>query len=125
MEVVEKRQKFLERDKEYRRHHWMKHPFVRISKRLRNRDKTSTVTPLDLWKIAKRQNCKCALTGRKLTTENTSPDHIICLTNGGLTVAENIRLVVKDVNNARGMMNDQVFIRLCEDVLHTYKLHNG
>lgn len=100
------RQKFLEY-----------HPCKKVAKSLKNRDKKSVVTPFDVWKIARRQKRLCALSGRKLTASNISPDHIVCLTNGGKSEPNNIRLVVKEVNVARQTMNDIDFFNMCQDIV--------
>jgi hypothetical protein len=99
------------------RHFRKIHPLRRISKYLCNQDKNSTITAFDLWKIAKHQKCLCALTGRPLTTDNVSPDHIVCRTHNGSSNIDNIRLVVKEVNVARNVLSDDAFINLCNDVI--------
>jgi hypoxanthine phosphoribosyltransferase len=113
----EKLADFYKKTQEKKKIRWNKHPFKRLSMKLKLRDKNSTVKPIDLWHITKYQKGKCVLTGRKLTNENVSPDHIICLTHGGLTEPKNIRLVVKEVNNARGVLSDADFVKLCKDVV--------
>lgn len=100
-----------------RKNHRHIHTFIRLMKLLKCKGECSTIRPIDLWKIAKRQRCKCALTGRRLTNENISSDHIICKTHGGLTSPENIRLVVKEANIARNTLSDDKFIALCKDVV--------
>ncbi len=96
--------------------------FVRLVKSLKKKDNSSTITKFDLWRIAKKQKCLCALSGRRLTATNISPDHIIPLCLGGKTDRSNIRLTVKEVNNARHYMEDNVFIKMCEDVYKYNKL---
>jgi hypothetical protein len=97
------------------------HPCKKVAKSLKNRDKASTVTAFEVWKIVRRQKGKCALSGVKLTSENISPDHIECLAKGGTSVTSNIRLVTKNVNLARHMMNDEEFIEMCQNVVDRYK----
>jgi hypothetical protein len=76
--------------------------FVRLVKSLKKKDNSSTITKFDLWRIAKKQ--------------------IIPLCLGGKTDRSNIRLTVKEVNNARHYMEDNVFIKMCEDVYKYNKL---
>jgi len=116
---------FRKRSNENHKKYLISHPCKKVAKSLKNRDKLSIVTPLDVWKIVKKQKRKCALSGRKLTTENISPDHIICLINGGKSVPENIRLVTKEINVARHLMTDANFIQLCSDVVRSNMPHNG
>lgn len=73
--------------------------------------------PFDLWKLAKKQKCKCSLTGQSLTKDNVSLDHIQAVSLGGNNNIENLRLVVKRVNIAKQNMTDQEFIQLCKSVI--------
>jgi hypothetical protein len=96
--------------------HMAKHTFKRLVKSIKKRDKSSNVTAFDLWKIAKLQRLVCPISGRKLTNENISPDHILALTNGGKSTPENIRLLTIETNIARNCMSDIELIRLCHDI---------
>lgn len=75
------------------------------------------VIPFDLWRLAKKQKCKCALTGLPLTKNNISLDHIQSVSLGGNNNLENLRLVTKRVNIAKQNMTDQEFIQLCRSVI--------
>lgn len=79
------------------------------------------VKPFDLWRLAKNQKCKCALTGVSLTNDNISLDHIQPVSLGGNNNFENLRLVTKRVNIARQNMSDQEFIQLCQLVVNYRK----
>lgn len=59
------------------------------------------LTALDLWKIAKRQKLKCALTGVKLDSYNISLDHIIPISRGGTNEPSNIQLIQADINSVK------------------------
>lgn len=108
------------KDKIKEKSNWLKyywrHPFTRIAKSIKRKDKSSTITGSDIWKLAKKQKLICPLSGRKITNKNISPDHIIHLTNGGNSKINNLRLVVREANLARHTMNDQQFIKMCEDI---------
>lgn len=82
-----------------------------------------TLQPFDLWKIAKKQKLLCALTGKKLTKENMSVDHILPMSKGGSNEPSNIRLVDWDVNLARRALTDEQFFALCKSVID-YKTIN-
>jgi 5-methylcytosine-specific restriction endonuclease McrA len=75
------------------------------------------VRPFDLWRLAKKQKCKCALTGQSLTKDNVSLDHIQPVSLGGNNNFDNLRLVTKRVNVARQNMTDLEFLQLCRDVV--------
>jgi 5-methylcytosine-specific restriction endonuclease McrA len=85
--------------------------------------KNGEISAFDLWKIAKKQKLKCALTGEKLTSENISIDHIVSKSKGGMNIPSNVRLVLKPINIARQTMTDNEFIELCKKVVnHSSKI---
>lgn len=75
------------------------------------------VTAARLLDLAKRQNYRCAITGRELTPETASLDHIVPLSRGGAHVLSNIWLVDQKVNFAKGTMTYGEFVQLCRDVV--------
>lgn len=74
------------------------------------------LTPANLWEIAKKQKCLCALSGLRLDAETVSIDHIIPVSKGGKNIPENIRLVNGKINKMRNDMTDNEFINLCRAV---------
>lgn len=80
------------------------------------RNKINTIKKFDLWKIAKKQKLKCALTGDKLTAENISLDHIIPTCRGGTNDINNLQLVIRKVNTAKWGVDNNEFIELCKRV---------
>ena len=77
----------------------LKHPFVvccyHSNGNFKSRNTNNVfvkLKPFDLWKIAKKQKCKCAITGLKLTPETVSVDHIISVSNGGKHTVFNQRI---------------------------------
>jgi len=89
------------------------------------RDLPFAIRAVDLALLAKRQKMLCALTGRRLTNENISPDHIIPISKGGTHDIGNIRLVDRDANIARASLSDEDFLKLCKDVVKTLDKGNG
>jgi 5-methylcytosine-specific restriction endonuclease McrA len=75
------------------------------------------VRPFDLWKIAKRQKMKCPISGRMLTTENVSIDHILPLIRGGKNELSNLQLTTKEANQAKHTLTQEELIQLCKDIL--------
>lgn len=88
---------------------------VEMSNRFFTKDEH--LTAIDLWRIAKKQKLRCALTGEKLTNDNISVDHIRPKSLNGSNKPENIRLVHKDVNLARRALTDDEFLTLCKKVV--------
>jgi len=66
-----------------------------------------------LWK---RQRGKCALTGRRLSRDNSEIDHIVPLSRGGSDEISNLRWLHKDVNQAKRSLSDDEFITMCSEV---------
>lgn len=108
-EVKKKRSK---RGKEWRKIHVLQ----LAAWRLNSKHKTN-ILPHQLFGILKKQKRLCALTGRRLTAENFSVDHIIPIKNGGKGYLDNIRFVVNDANRARGTLTDAELLSLCKDIM--------
>ncbi|MEX0718369.1 MAG: HNH endonuclease signature motif containing protein [Planctomycetaceae bacterium] len=62
------------------------------------------------------QRHRCALTGRGLTPETSSLDHIVPIRCGGEHVIENTQVLHGDVNRAKGSLTNAEFIQLCREV---------
>lgn len=108
-EVKRKRSK---RGKEWRRIHVLQLAVWRLN----SKHKTN-IQAYQLFGILKRQKRLCALTGRRLTAENFSVDHIVPIKNGGKGSLDNIRFVVNDANRARGTLTDAELVSLCKDIM--------
>ena len=96
------------REYERKRHEKLKTqcPFLRLGRRYK-------IKPQILWSIAKKQKNKCPLTGRKLTNENVSLDHIKPKFFGGNNETENLRLVEKHANIMKGTLTDDELFEWC------------
>ena len=78
-----------------------------------------SISAFDLWKILKKQRMLCALTGRKLTNENISLDHITPVSLGGKTEISNLQFVTLGANRAKGIMSNTELLSLCQDIVKT------
>lgn len=96
--------------------YFKKHTFVRLARRIKNGDKFSNVTKFELYRLARKQKLICPLTGRRLTNENISPDHVLPMSQNGTSDISNIRLVDVDANLGRRALDDIEFFKLCQDV---------
>lgn len=63
-----------------------------------------------------RQLGRCAISGRKLTTDNAQVDHILPSSRGGGHEVSNLQWVHTDVNYAKRNLLDSEFIKLCREV---------
>ena len=76
-----------------------------------------SVSRQQLEALLKKQRKQCALTGRPLTPANCSLDHVWPLSKGGDQNIENVQLVTREANQAKGAMTPDEFLKLCADVL--------
>ena len=104
--------------RQYRKQYDRKAVFKRLSYSANHIYKANKITALDLWKIAKKQKLRCALTNHKLSEYNMSIDHIIPKSKGGLNIPSNIRLVLIPINIAKQTMTDDEFVELCSSVVN-------
>lgn len=83
-----------------RQNAWRKlHPLKRMAWNANLIDRNDyQLTFLDVYKQAKKQKCICAISGKKLTTENVSLDHIIPIAKGGKNTPDNIQLIDYRIN---------------------------
>ncbi len=94
-----------------------KHKFKKLAQYANRRDTVDKISAFDIWKIAKKQKLKCAISGRKLTKENISLDHIVPLSRGGKNEPHNLRLVEHRINLALHVLTDQEFFDMCKSVV--------
>lgn len=78
------------------------------------------VNRADIYQQLESQGYRCRLTGRELTPENASLDHINPLSAGGSHQAENIQVILREVNAAKGTLSHSDFLRLCRDVVREW-----
>ena len=70
----------------------------------------------NVLRLLDHQHYRCALTGRALTPETASIDHILPISLGGAHIIENTQVLHKDVNRAKGSMTSEEFVGLCREV---------
>ena len=61
---------------------------------------SGAVTAANILRLLECQNYRCALTGRRLTPEVASLDHVVPVADGGEHRIENSQVLHKDVNRA-------------------------
>jgi CRISPR/Cas system Type II protein with McrA/HNH and RuvC-like nuclease domain len=76
-----------------------------------------TITGKQIMSMIKEQKFRCALTGRELTPETASADHIMPLSRDGDHSISNIWIVHHRVNTAKGTMTMEEFIEMCREVV--------
>lgn len=79
----------------------------------------------EILEMIQKQNYRCALTGRELTPETASLDHIYPLSKGGIHNISNIWVVHHEANTAKGTLTAKEFIQLCQEVTHYNKIVPG
>ena len=78
---------------------------------------TGSINKKSVMKLLEWQGFRCALTGRTLSPDTASLDHIIPVSSGGDHVIENTQVVHRDVNKAKTTMNNDVFVMMCREVV--------
>jgi 5-methylcytosine-specific restriction endonuclease McrA len=99
--------------------------FKRTKGGMRDMEETKTIQKIgtrDIKEMLKEQKYQCALTGRELTPENCSLDHIVPLSKGGSHSPDNAQLVVMEANKAKASLTEQEFLILCKDVVSWKKI---
>jgi len=77
----------------------------------------SSVTAKRLMEILQKQNFICPISGRALTPETASLDHIIPLSRGGEHSLSNVWIVDQQINHAKGTLLLDEFVALCRSIV--------
>lgn len=109
-------EKFLKDQREWMKSRRKRRIFKTLEDKLRRDYGEKNIKPFDLWKLAKKQKLRCALTGKKLNRENISLDHKIPISKGGTSQLSNLQFVDKNVNYAKRDFDQNDFIQLCKEV---------
>jgi len=83
--------------------------------------KPKAITAKMILEVIERQGRRCALSGRELTPETASLDHIMPLSRGGAHDLGNLWVVDHKVNTAKGTLTVEEFIALCCEVADHHK----
>jgi 5-methylcytosine-specific restriction endonuclease McrA len=76
----------------------------------------ATVTAKQILSLIERQDFRCALSGRTLTPETASLDHIVPLSRNGSHELSNLWVVDHLVNAAKGSLTVEEFVGLCREI---------
>ena len=78
------------------------------------------ITTGNVLRLLECQQYRCALTGRALTPDTASLDHIVPVRSGGEHVVENTQVLHREVNRAKSTMTNEECVQLCREVVrHT------
>lgn len=78
------------------------------------------INSANVLRLLEWQGYRCALTGRPLTPDTASLDHIVPVRDGGEHSIENAQVLHKDVNRAKSTLTHKQFVQLCREVVdHT------
>jgi hypothetical protein len=75
------------------------------------------VSTANVLRLLEGQRYRCALTGRPLTPDSASLDHIVPVRCGGEHVVENTQVLHRGVNRAKSTMTNEEFLQLCREVV--------
>ncbi len=75
------------------------------------------ITAKQVMGLVHKQSFLCAISGRTLTPETASLDHIVALGRGGQHAIDNVWVVDHQVNTAKGTLSLDEFIEVCRDVV--------
>ena len=78
--------------------------------------KQAEVDATDLKKLLEVQGYKCALSGVRLEPKNAELDHKVPLSRGGTNDLANLQWLDRNVNRAKGTMDNEEFIAMCKQI---------
>lgn len=76
----------------------------------------ATVTAKMIMGMIEQQSFRCAISGRPLTPETASLDHIVPLSRGGQHGLNNVWVVDHLVNTAKGTLTVAEFVAMCREI---------
>lgn len=94
--------------------YWAWHKRRNLGRRAKEGDRMPTQA--DVLRIAQQQNFCCALTGWPLEPNEAVLDHVRPVCSGGPHTADNLQVVHKQVNAAKGVLPQGRFIAICRAV---------
>jgi len=75
--------------------------------------------------MVERQQFRCAISGRELTPETASLDHITPLSREGKHELGNVWAVDHQINTAKGTLSVDEFVAMCRDVVRHQEAVRG
>lgn len=75
------------------------------------------VTSANVLRLLDWQRYRCALTGRPLEPQTASLDHMVPVRCGGQHCIDNVQVLHRQVNRAKGTLTNEEFIQLCREVV--------
>jgi 5-methylcytosine-specific restriction endonuclease McrA len=78
---------------------------------------SGAINPSNVLRLLEWQEYRCALTGRLLSPDSASLDHIIPVRDGGGHTLENVQVLHKEVNRAKSTLTHDQFIQMCREVV--------
>jgi 5-methylcytosine-specific restriction endonuclease McrA len=97
-------------------------PSPAVQSPIRSKTKSTVERPAgkinvkNVMQLLEHQGYRCALTGRILTPELASLDHIVPVRDGGEHVIENTQVLHRDINRAKSILSNEDFIQMCREV---------
>ncbi|QDT05210.1 HNH endonuclease [Rubripirellula lacrimiformis] len=91
-------------------------PAVRAEAKPQGGKPTGKINVKNVMQLLEHQGYQCTLTGRSLTPEVASLDHIVPVRDGGEHVIENTQVLHRDINRAKSILSNEDFIQMCREV---------
>lgn len=91
-------------------------PSVHPEKKPMTERPTGKINVKNVLQLLDHQHYRCALTGRALTPDEASLDHIVPVRDGGAHVIQNTQILHRDVNRAKSILSNSQFLALCCEV---------
>lgn len=83
------------------------------------------ITAKRVMELVEAQNYRCPLSGRELTPNTASLDHKIPLSRGGAHTLDNIWILHREVNVAKGTLTAEEFVTLCREISNYQQATNA
>jgi 5-methylcytosine-specific restriction endonuclease McrA len=79
---------------------------------------TGVINTANVLRLLAWQGYRCALTGRPLTPDTASLDHIVPVRDGGEHTIENVQVLHKEINRAKSTLTHEQFVQMCREVVN-------